>query len=147
MVSPNSSTCTSKTTSCAPSTPSGSSGCRSSSSTTASTPSPRTSTPMTPLASSAGLDQLTITIVVDNATDTLSSIAPGIAQLPEIAYLLGGVPPSGEHDGHSCVVVFDQLCVACHGFSALATARQGDRTATVLFDVGPYGDVWLANAG
>ena len=92
------------------------------------------------------LDELTITIVVDNATDTLSSIGPGVPQLPEIAYLLGSVPPSGQHDGHDCVVAFDHLCVACHGFSALATARQGDRTATVLFDVGPYGDVWLANA-
>src|SRR6188472_3176940 len=101
---------------------------------------------MTSLATAAELDQLTITIVVDNAADTLSSIAPGMPQLPEIAYLLGGVPPSGHHDGHNCVVAFDQLCVACHGFSALATARQGDRTATVLFDVGPYGDVWLANA-
>ena len=50
------------------------------------------------------LDELTITIVVDNTTDTLSSIAPGIPQLPEIAYLLGGVPPSGQHDGHDCVV-------------------------------------------
>ena len=50
------------------------------------------------------LDELTITIVVDNATDTLSSIAPGIPQLPEMAYLLGGVPPSGQHDGHDCVV-------------------------------------------
>ncbi len=101
---------------------------------------------MTSLASTTELDQLTITIVVDNATDTLSSINPGMPQLPEIAYLLGSVPPTGEHDGHNCVVVFDQLCVACHGFSALATARQGDRTATVLFDVGPYGEVWLANA-
>ena len=64
-----------------------------------------------------------------------------------MAYLLGSIPPSGQHDGHNCVVGFDQLCVACHGFSALATARQGERTATVLFDVGPYGDVWLANAG
>ena len=35
------------------------------------------------------LDELTITIVVDNATDTLSSIGPGVPQLPEIAYLLG----------------------------------------------------------
>ena len=92
------------------------------------------------------LDELTITIVVDNATDTLSSISPGIPQLPEMAYLLGSVPPSGQHDGHNCVVAFDHLCVACHGFSALATARQGDRTTTALFDVGPYGDVWLANA-
>ena len=101
---------------------------------------------MTSLPSTPDLDQLTITIVVDNATDTLSSIAPGMPQLPEVAYLLGGVPPTGQHDGHNCVVAFDQLCVACHGFSALATARQGDHTATVLFDVGPYGDVWLANA-
>jgi len=92
------------------------------------------------------LDELTITIVVDNTTDTLSSIGPGIPQLPELAYLLGSVPPSGQHEGHDCVVGFDQLCVACHGFSALAAARQGERTATVLFDVGPYGDVWLANA-
>src|SRR3954452_16342947 len=102
--------------------------------------------PMTSLPSAPDLDELTITIVVDNATDTLSSIAAGIPQLPEIAYLLGGIPPTGQHDGHNCVVAFDQLCVACHGFSALATGRQGDHTATVLFDIGPYGDVWLANA-
>jgi len=101
---------------------------------------------MRSLPSAPELDQLTITIVVDNATDTLSSVAPGIPQLPEMAYLLGSIPPSGQHDGHNCVVTFDHLCVACHGFSALATARQGDHTATVLFDVGPYGDVWLANA-
>lgn len=92
------------------------------------------------------LDELTITIVVDNTTDTLSSIAPGVPQLPELAYLLGAGPVRGEHDGHGCVVSFDHLCVACHGFSALATARRGDRSATVLFDVGPYSDVWLANA-
>jgi hypothetical protein len=50
----------------------------------------------TPLgAAAAELDQLTITIVVDNATDTLSSISPGVSQLPEMAYLLGSIPPSG----------------------------------------------------
>jgi 7,8-dihydropterin-6-yl-methyl-4-(beta-D-ribofuranosyl)aminobenzene 5'-phosphate synthase len=92
------------------------------------------------------LDALTITIVVDNATDTLSSIGPGMPQLPELAYLLSTIPPSGQHDGHDCVVSFDHLCVACHGFSALATARRGAQTQTILFDVGPYGDVWLANA-
>ena len=91
------------------------------------------------------LDGLTITVVVDNATDTLSSVAPGIPQLPELAHLLGRTP-TGRHDGRDCVVTFDRLCVACHGFSALCTARHGARTATVLFDVGPYGDVWLANA-
>lgn len=92
------------------------------------------------------LDELTVTIIVDNTTDTLSSISPGIPQLPEMAHILGSVPPSGQHDGHDCVVGLDHLCVACHSFSALATARQGERTVTVLFDVGPYGDVWVANA-
>jgi 7,8-dihydropterin-6-yl-methyl-4-(beta-D-ribofuranosyl)aminobenzene 5'-phosphate synthase len=92
------------------------------------------------------LDELTITIVVDNTTDTLSSIGPGVPQLPEMAYILGGVAPTGQHDGHDCVVSLDHLCVACHGFSALATACRGDHTTTVLFDVGPYGEVWVANA-
>ena len=94
---------------------------------------------------SVELDELTVTVVVDNATDTLSSITPGAPQRPEMSFLLDG-PPSGVHDGHDMVVTFDHLCVACHGFSALATARAGDRSATALFDVGPYADVWLANA-
>ena len=94
---------------------------------------------------SVELDELTVTVVVDNATDTLSSITPGAPQRPEMSFLLDG-PPSGVHDGHAMVVTFDHLCVACHGFSALATARAGDRSATALFDVGPYADVWLANA-
>jgi 7,8-dihydropterin-6-yl-methyl-4-(beta-D-ribofuranosyl)aminobenzene 5'-phosphate synthase len=103
---------------------------------------------MTPIPNAVApeLDELTITIVVDNATDILSSIGPGVPQLPEIVYVLTSVAPMGQHDGHDCVVTLDQLCVACHGFSALATARKADHTATILFDVGPYGDVWLANA-
>ncbi len=92
------------------------------------------------------LDELTITIVVDNTTDTLSSIAPGCRRFPRSRTCSGVPRRTGQHDGHDCVVVFDHLCVACHGFSALATARRGDRSTTVLFDVGPYGDVWLANA-
>ena len=82
------------------------------------------------------LDELLVTVVVDNATDTLSSIAEGIPQRPEAAHLLGG-PAVGTHEGHAIVAVFEQLCVACHGFSALLTGRRGDDTATVLFDVGP----------
>jgi 7,8-dihydropterin-6-yl-methyl-4-(beta-D-ribofuranosyl)aminobenzene 5'-phosphate synthase len=91
------------------------------------------------------LDELVVTVVVDNATDTLSSIPDGVPQLPEMAHLFEG-PSIGTLDGHDMVAVFEQLCVACHGFSALATARRGDDAATVLFDVGPSGDVWLGNA-
>ena len=92
------------------------------------------------------LDQLELLVVVDNETDTLSSVDAGVDQLPEIASLMGRVPPSGEHEGHPTVSVFDHLCVACHGFSVLATGHRDDETRTVLFDVGPYADTWLANA-
>jgi len=91
------------------------------------------------------LDELVVTIVADNATDTLSSVTPGLPQVPELVGLLSA-PPIGTLDGHEMMLVLDRLCVASHGFSAVATARRGDRTSTVLFDVGPYGDVWLANA-
>jgi 7,8-dihydropterin-6-yl-methyl-4-(beta-D-ribofuranosyl)aminobenzene 5'-phosphate synthase len=96
--------------------------------------------------SSPELDSLELLVVVDNETDTLSSVDAGVAQLPEVASLIGRLPPSGEHDGHPNVCVFDHLCVACHGLSVLVTGRGGDETRTVLFDVGPYPDVWLANA-
>ena len=92
------------------------------------------------------LDEAFITIVVDNETDTLSSPDPGSPQLPEVAGLLGREDLFHHRGGHDGVQAFDHLCVACHGFSALISARAGDRTATVLFDVGPYGDVWLDNA-
>lgn len=91
------------------------------------------------------LDELLVTVVVDNATDTLSSVPAGIPQLPEMVHLLDG-PSFGRHDGHEMVAVFEQLCVACHGFSALATGRRGKRSVTVLYDVGPSGDLWLGNA-
>lgn len=92
------------------------------------------------------LDALTLIVVVDNETDTLSSVDPGVPQLPEVANHLARRTPDRSHDGHDCVTVFDHLCVACHGFSVLATGRVDGEDRTVLFDVGPYGDVWLDNA-
>ena len=92
------------------------------------------------------LDELRLLIVVDNETDTLSSIDEGVPQVSEIANLLPRVPSIHEFDGHECKPVFEHLCCACHGFSALVTGRRGEEEHTVLFDVGPYPDVWLANA-
>ena len=94
----------------------------------------------------APLDELSLLVVVDNETDTLSSIDPGIPQQPEIMGHLGRVQPTVSASGHQCFEVFDRLCVACHGFSVLVTARRGAESHQVLFDVGPYGDVWLDNA-
>jgi 7,8-dihydropterin-6-yl-methyl-4-(beta-D-ribofuranosyl)aminobenzene 5'-phosphate synthase len=92
------------------------------------------------------LDELLITVVIDNATDMLSSVPDGIPQFSESVHLLLDGQSLGAHDGHDMMAVFEQLCLACHGFSVLARGRRGEDTATVLFDVGPFGDVWLGNA-
>ena len=92
------------------------------------------------------LEHLEMIVVVDNETDTLSSIDPGVDQLPEMACLLRRMPPTRHHDGHPGVSVFEHLCVACHGFSVLLRGRRGKEERSVLFDVGPYGDTWLDNA-
>ena len=92
------------------------------------------------------LDELTILVVVDNESDTLSSIDDGVPQVPEVAYLVSNTPTTRTYEGHDCKTVFDQLCCACHGFSVLATARRGTDQHTMLFDIGPYPDIWLDNA-
>lgn len=95
---------------------------------------------------SPSLDSLELLVVIDNETDTLSSIDAGVAQLPEVASLLARLPPSGDHEGSPTVCVFDHLCVACHGLSVLVTGVREDERRTILFDVGPYADAWLDNA-
>ena len=92
------------------------------------------------------LDALELVVVMDNETDTLSSVDAGLPQQPEVVSLVARIPPSRHHDGHPGHAVFDHLCVACHGLSVLLTGRRGDETRTMLFDVGPYGDAWLDNA-
>ncbi|HEX2689479.1 MAG TPA: MBL fold metallo-hydrolase [Kofleriaceae bacterium] len=95
---------------------------------------------------SALLDELRVLVIVDNETDTLSSIDEGVPQTPEIVHLATRVPTTRVHDGHDCKVVFDQLCCAGHGLSLLLTGKRGDEEHTILFDVGPYADLWLDNA-
>jgi 7,8-dihydropterin-6-yl-methyl-4-(beta-D-ribofuranosyl)aminobenzene 5'-phosphate synthase len=92
------------------------------------------------------LDELEILVVVDNETDTLSSVDEGVPQIPEVAHLAARTPPSRKYKGHDCKAVFDQLCCACHGFSVLLTGRRGEQKHSMLFDVGPYPDLWLDNA-
>ena len=92
------------------------------------------------------LDSLELLVIVDNETDTLSSIDAGIPQIPEMVQHAARIPPSRRHEGHACTTVFDHLCCGCHGFSVLLNGRIGGETRGVLFDVGPYGDLWLDNA-
>jgi 7,8-dihydropterin-6-yl-methyl-4-(beta-D-ribofuranosyl)aminobenzene 5'-phosphate synthase len=92
------------------------------------------------------LDELTVVVVVDNETDTLSSVDEGVPQVPEMVHRAARMPPLRRHEGHDCKQVFDDLCLACHGLSVLLTGRRGGAERTMLFDVGPYAEVWLDNA-
>jgi 7,8-dihydropterin-6-yl-methyl-4-(beta-D-ribofuranosyl)aminobenzene 5'-phosphate synthase len=95
---------------------------------------------------SEALDECRILIVVDNETDTLSSVDDGVPQHPEIIGHLERTPARKIGRGQNAHEAFEHLCVACHGFSALVTGRRGEERRAVLFDVGPSADVWLANA-
>lgn len=92
------------------------------------------------------LDELEILVVVDNETDTLSSVDVGVPQVLEVVHLAARTPSSRKYKEHECKTVFDQLCCACHGLSVLITGRRGGEQHSVLFDVGPYPDLWLDNA-
>ena len=76
------------------------------------------------------VESLEITVLVDNATDSLSS-NPGFVET-EFAFLRrhGMKWLSG-----AC------LCCAAHGLSCLLTAKLGGATQTLLFDTGP--DEWV----
>src|SRR5690606_32957651 len=91
-------------------------------------------------------DELELLIVVDNETDTLSSVAEGVPQMPEVVGTAARTPTSRTYEGHDCKVVFDQLCCACHGFSVLATGKLDGVERSLLFDTGPYPNIWLENA-
>src|SRR5258707_1923003 len=74
------------------------------------------------------VDSVDIQILVDNATDSLSSV-PSFVET-EFAGL-------GRRRGAAWVLGGAGLCCAAHGLSCLLTIRTGGKTHTVLFDTGP----------
>ena len=88
------------------------------------------------MSSPALLDKIEIQVLVDNATDILSTI-PAHAE-SEFAYL--------ERHGMR-ELSGDSLCCACHGLSLLITATRGARRHTVLFDSGPEEYAFERNSG
>ncbi len=70
------------------------------------------------------LDELELLVVMDNETDTLSSVDEGVPQIPEVAQLAARTPPSRHYEGHECKTVFDRLCCGCHGLSVVVTGRR-----------------------
>ena len=88
------------------------------------------------MGSPALVDKIEIQVLVDNATDSLSTI-PAHAE-SEFAYL--------ERHGMR-ELSGDSLCCACHGLSLLITATRGARRHTVLFDSGPEEYAFERNSG
>lgn len=76
----------------------------------------------------APVDSVDIQILVDNITDSLSSV-PSFVET-ELAGL-------GRRRGAAWVMGGGCLCCAAHGLSCLLTLRRGDEVHTVLFDTGP----------
>jgi len=60
--------------------------------------------------------------------------------------LVARLPHRAPIDSHDSIEPWGNLCLACHGFSALVTGRRGSEEHSVLVDVGPSADVWLDNA-
>jgi 7,8-dihydropterin-6-yl-methyl-4-(beta-D-ribofuranosyl)aminobenzene 5'-phosphate synthase len=82
-------------------------------------------------------DRLDVHVLVDNATDSLSTTPkhvvaewPGLVAAGRLSTLSGEV-----------------ICRAHHGLSLLLTAHAGTERHTVLFDAGPEGATLVRNAG
>ena len=68
-----------------------------------------------PLAQTEPLDELRVLVIVDNETDTLSSVVEGLPLVSEVAHLEGRVPTSLVHEGHPGKVIIDRALVRVVG--------------------------------
>jgi 7,8-dihydropterin-6-yl-methyl-4-(beta-D-ribofuranosyl)aminobenzene 5'-phosphate synthase len=89
------------------------------------------------MTSLTAVDSLDIQIVVDNVTDSLSSV-PSFIETE-----LGGL---GRRRGGAWVLGGGCLCCAAHGLSCLLTLKSGGQSHAVLFDTGPEDRVFEQNA-
>jgi 7,8-dihydropterin-6-yl-methyl-4-(beta-D-ribofuranosyl)aminobenzene 5'-phosphate synthase len=83
------------------------------------------------------VDRLEALVVVDNATDSLSTNPANVTS--EWSGLLTG--------GRLRLLGGRNICCAHHGLSLLVTAHVGAEKRTLLFDAGPEGATFLRNAG
>lgn len=80
------------------------------------------------------VDRVEIHILVDNATDSLSSVPKHVET--EFSYL---------HRKGMRVLSGKCICCASHGLSCLITAHHGGSNRTLLFDSGPEADTFERN--
>lgn len=82
----------------------------------------------------APVDRLEVQVLVDNVTDSLSTVPGFVEREIDYHWRRGMRRLSG-----------DSICRAAHGFSCLITAHRAAVTRTLLFDAGPEGDVLALN--
>ena len=82
------------------------------------------------------VDRLEVLVLIDNATDSLSSNPPNVTA-EWFGLLRAGKLP---------VLSGERICHAHHGLSLLLTAHVGAQRHAVLFDTGPEGATLLRNA-
>ena len=82
------------------------------------------------------VDTLNIQVLVDNVTDSLSSVPAHVTH--EMAHFRNQGNQDKDLSGEC-------LCCGAHGLSLLITATQDNITKTVLFDAGPEGEVFKRN--
>jgi 7,8-dihydropterin-6-yl-methyl-4-(beta-D-ribofuranosyl)aminobenzene 5'-phosphate synthase len=83
------------------------------------------------------VDRLEVVVVIDNATDSLSTTPRHV--VPEWSWLLAS--------GRLATLSGASTCCAHHGFSLLITAHIGTERHAMLFDAGPEGATFTRNAG
>jgi 7,8-dihydropterin-6-yl-methyl-4-(beta-D-ribofuranosyl)aminobenzene 5'-phosphate synthase len=89
------------------------------------------------MAQLAAVDSVEVQVIVDNVTDSLSSVPMFVET--EFASLT-------RRRRGQWVMAGNCLCCAAHGLSCLITLRRGDATRTLLFDTGPEDQVFAQNA-
>jgi 7,8-dihydropterin-6-yl-methyl-4-(beta-D-ribofuranosyl)aminobenzene 5'-phosphate synthase len=82
------------------------------------------------------VDGLEVLVIVDNATDSLSTNPKNV--IPEWSGLLTG--------GRLRMISGQNICCAHHGLSLLITVKRGAEKRSLLFDAGPEGATFLRNA-
>ena len=83
------------------------------------------------------VDQIDVLVLVDNATDSLSTNPKNVT--PEWSGLLTG--------GRMRVLSGQSICCAHHGLSLLIRAQVGGESHALLFDAGPEAATFLRNTG
>src|SRR5262245_38114325 len=83
----------------------------------------------------AEADRIEVLVLVDNASDSLSSAPAAVESEFSRFWRRGGRYLAG-----------DSLCCAAHGLSCAITAWRGEQARTLLFDTGPDAAVFERNA-